>query len=49
MEDKDTKWILLILLFSAFTLGWICAEAVYNDVPPTEEEMYELNRSQWYE
>lgn len=48
-EDKDTKWVLLLLLFFAFAIGFIVAQALYDKRPITEEEYYELQKTEWYE
>lgn len=48
-EDKDLKWVLLIMLLFAFTIGFIVAEAIYDDRPITEEEYYESQKTEWYE
>lgn len=48
-EDKDLKWVLLILLFGAFVTGFIIAQAIYDDRPITEEEYHESLKTEWYE
>ena len=48
-EDKDLKWVILILLFFAFAVGFTVAQAIYDDRPITEEEYYELQKTEWYE
>jgi len=49
MTDKDTNMVILIIAFMAFLFGFLVAEAIYNKRPMTEEEYYELQKSQWYE
>ena len=48
-EDKDFKWVIAIMMLAAFTVGFIVAEAIYNQRPITEEEYRESQRPQWYE
>jgi hypothetical protein len=49
MENKDTNIVILIIAFMAFIFGFLVAEAIYNEKPMTEEEYYELQKTQWYE
>ena len=49
MGDKDTNMVILIIAFMAFIFGFLVAEAIYNEKPMTEEEYYELQKTQWYE
>jgi hypothetical protein len=49
MKDKDTNAVILIIAFMAFLFGFLVAEAIYNERPITEEEYYELQKTQWYE
>ena len=45
----DDFWVGVILFFSAFALGYLVASAILDKRPVTEEDMIELNRSQYYE
>jgi len=49
MEDKETNQVILIIVLFAFALGFILAHAIYDDRPITEEEYYELQKTEWYE
>jgi len=49
MEDKETNQIIIIMMLFAFALGFILAQAIYDDRPITEEEYYELQKTEWYE
>jgi hypothetical protein len=49
MRDKDTNMVILIIALMAFIFGFLVAEAIYNEKPMTEEEYYELQKTQWYE
>ena len=49
MGDKDTNAVVIIIALAAFALGFLVAEAIYNEKPITEEEYYELQKTQWYE
>ena len=45
----DDFWVGVILFLSAFALGYLVANAILDKRPVTEEDMIELNRSQYYE
>lgn len=49
MEDKESNQVIIIMLLFAFALGYILAQAIYDDRPITEEEYRELQKSEWYE
>lgn len=49
MRDRDTNMVILIIAFMAFLFGFLVAEAIYNERPMTEEEYYELQKTEWYE
>ena len=35
-EDKETNWIILIILLTGFALGFIVAQAIYDKTPISE-------------
>jgi len=49
MGDKDTNMVILIIALMSFIFGFLVAEVIYNEKPMTEEEYYELQKTQWYE
>ena len=49
LENKETNWIILIILLTGFCLGFIVAQAIYDKRPITEEEYYESQKQEWYE
>ena len=49
MENKETNWIILIILLTGFCLGFIVAQAIYDKRPITEEEYYESQKQQYYD
>lgn len=48
-KSKDDFWVAVIMLFSAFALGYLVASAILDKRPVTEEDMIELNKQQYYE
>ena len=48
-RDKDLKWVILILIFFGFTVGFLLAKTIYDDRPITKEELNELEKTEWYE
>lgn len=49
MEDRETNQVILIIVLFAFALGFTLAQLIYDDRPITEEEYYELQKTEWYE
>jgi len=49
MKDRDFNTGLLIVILSAFALGFIVATAIYDNRPITEENWRELQKTEWYE
>ena len=48
-ENKEFKWVVLISLLFAFSIGFLLAKTIYDDRPITEEELNELEKKEWYE
>jgi hypothetical protein len=42
-QRKEMNYVLLIIAFAIFTLGYMLGKASCDDRIPTEEEMIELN------
>ena len=49
MKDREENQIILIMVLFAMALGFILGQAIYDDRPITEEEYYELQKTEWYE
>jgi len=49
MKDDDSRWIIVIIAVMAFLFGFIIASALYDNREISEEDYYELQKSQWYE
>lgn len=49
MKERDTNWIIFIILLTGFALGFIVAKSIYDKRPITEEEYYESLKTEWYE
>jgi len=48
-ENKEFKWLVLIYLLFAFSIGFLLAKTIYDDRPITKEELNELEKTEWYE
>jgi hypothetical protein len=48
MENRDFNAGLIIIILSAFALGFIVAAAIYDNRPITEENYRELQNIQYY-
>ena len=48
-KDKEFKWVIIILLFFALSLGFLTAYAILDDRPITQEDLNEYERTEWYE
>jgi hypothetical protein len=48
-KDKETNWIILIILLTGFAFGFIVAQAIYDKRPITEEDYRESQKTEWYE
>ena len=49
LELKEFKWLVLIFLLFAFSIGFLLAKTIYDDRPITKEELNELKKTEWYE
>lgn len=48
MNDKETNQVILILLMFAFALGFILAQAIYDNTPMSYEDYIDLQRTEIY-
>ena len=48
-ENIEFKWLVLIYLLFAFSIGFLLAKTIYDDRPITKEELNELEKTEWYE
>lgn len=48
-KQREADLTVLILLLIGFAFGFIVAKGLYDNTPITRADVYEINKSQWYE
>jgi hypothetical protein len=48
-ENIEFKWLVLIYLLFAFSIGFLLAKTIYDDSPIQKEELNELEKTDCYE